>query len=608
MAAAFSKPGVMPGIGLFLLFAGIWTGDSALIGLAQPSGGYLPIRVFSLAAYAALFIALSGGKAVRSPGRPPRPSRAHRPSQLLRLLRPSWLARSSRAQASPSAHPTRFKRWAALGCGLFALGAVGVLALRGQDAGALVLVPLAFAKCVGPLLSIPLLASFSTLPRRTATSVSTISLACAFAVEPIARTAVAATEWGPEALLAAGAVLLGAAGWACSRAAAQAVPPTTQADPRAITGDAVTRFLPIEDAIPSRRAEQGDVAAARADDPATRGRGEGRQTAPHVRRRVFRHAPSDGLLTRSSLVGIAGTVMLLGFMRTEGFPGAGIGAAPALIVLVAGLFATGRLPALEAHELFRAAVVCTAAGFLLDPVLSPVAPDAEQLLAGVGATLFEIVVWTTSAIIVGSCGNRLRAAAATRLAAVSGHLLGALVAMAATAVGDAIPQAEEAASLFLVFAYVVGLLYLSGDKTLRSVLSAQERPREDAGRRAGATSAATTDSASAGASDLASAPAPTPADSAPAHNLAPADLLYWKRPCALVAEACGLTPRETEVLEQLAQGRDLAFMEERFTISRNTIKMHTKRVYAKLGVHSKQELIDLVDSVRERERFAEGDR
>ena len=116
------------------------------------------------------------------------------------------------------------------------------------------------------------------------------------------------------------------------------------------------------------------------------------------------------------------------------------------------------------------------------------------------------------------------------------------------------------------------------------------------------------DSASAGASDLASAPAPTPADSAPAHNLAPADLLYWKRPCALVAEACGLTPRETEVLEQLAQGRDLAFMEERFTISRNTIKMHTKRVYAKLGVHSKQELIDLVDSVRERERFAEGDR
>lgn len=308
--------------------------------------------------------------------------------------------------------------------------------------------------------------------------------------------------------------------------------------------------------------------------------------------------------------------MLLGFMRTEGFPGAGIGAAPALIVLVAGLFATGRLPALEAHELFRAAVVCTAAGFLLDPVLSPVAPDAEQLLAGVGATLFEIVVWTTSAIIVGSCGNRLRAAAATRLAAVSGHLLGALVAIAATAVGDAIPQAEEAASLFLVFAYVVGLLYLSGDKTLRNVLSAQEHPREDAVRRTGATSAAAADSASATASDLAPAPAPAdstpldppPADSAPAHKLAPADLLYWKRPCALVAEACGLTPRETEVLEQLAQGRDLAFMEEHFTISRNTIKMHTKRVYAKLGVHSKQELIDLVDSVRERERFAEGDR
>ena len=52
------------------------------------------------------------------------------------------------------------------------------------------------------------------------------------------------------------------------------------------------------------------------------------------------------------------------------------------------------------------------------------------------------------------------------------------------------------------------------------------------------------------------------------------------------------------MLEQLARGRDLAFMEEKFVLSRNTVKMHIKHVYEKLGVHSKQEVIDLVESAR----------
>ncbi|MEG0845139.1 MAG: LuxR C-terminal-related transcriptional regulator, partial [Raoultibacter sp.] len=58
------------------------------------------------------------------------------------------------------------------------------------------------------------------------------------------------------------------------------------------------------------------------------------------------------------------------------------------------------------------------------------------------------------------------------------------------------------------------------------------------------------------------------------------------------------TPRETEVLEQLARGRDLSFMETKFMLSRNTIKMHVKHLYTKLDVHSKQEVIDLVEAAR----------
>lgn len=83
------------------------------------------------------------------------------------------------------------------------------------------------------------------------------------------------------------------------------------------------------------------------------------------------------------------------------------------------------------------------------------------------------------------------------------------------------------------------------------------------------------------------------------------DQLYWERPCSAVARRSGLTPRETDVLEQLARGRDLLYIEDRLCLSRNTVKTYVKRVYTKTGVHGKQELIDLVDA--ERKRSGSGD-
>ena len=39
-------------------------------------------------------------------------------------------------------------------------------------------------------------------------------------------------------------------------------------------------------------------------------------------------------------------------------------------------------------------------------------------------------------------------------------------------------------------------------------------------------------------------------------------------------------------------------MRETMTISKSTIETHIKHIYAKTGVHSKQELIDLIESYR----------
>lgn len=68
-----------------------------------------------------------------------------------------------------------------------------------------------------------------------------------------------------------------------------------------------------------------------------------------------------------------------------------------------------------------------------------------------------------------------------------------------------------------------------------------------------------------------------------------------ERRCLSVARAYALSPRETDVLVAYAHGRNVAYLAEHLVLSSNTIRSHSKTLYAKLGVHSKQELIDLVE-------------
>lgn len=59
----------------------------------------------------------------------------------------------------------------------------------------------------------------------------------------------------------------------------------------------------------------------------------------------------------------------------------------------------------------------------------------------------------------------------------------------------------------------------------------------------------------------------------------------------------GLTERELDVFYLLAQGRTLPFIRDALSISRNTVDSHTKSIYRKLDVHSKQEIIDLAQAM-----------
>ncbi|MCL1847657.1 MAG: LuxR C-terminal-related transcriptional regulator [Coriobacteriia bacterium] len=75
--------------------------------------------------------------------------------------------------------------------------------------------------------------------------------------------------------------------------------------------------------------------------------------------------------------------------------------------------------------------------------------------------------------------------------------------------------------------------------------------------------------------------------------------LYPPRPyiaaCKRVGSAAHLSAREQDVFELLAQGRDNDNIAARLNISSNTSRTHAHNIYAKLKVHSRRELIALVE-------------
>lgn len=56
----------------------------------------------------------------------------------------------------------------------------------------------------------------------------------------------------------------------------------------------------------------------------------------------------------------------------------------------------------------------------------------------------------------------------------------------------------------------------------------------------------------------------------------------------------GLSARELEILDLFAQGRSANWIADNLTISKNTVRSHLRAIYAKLDVHTRQELLDFL--------------
>ena len=305
--------------------------------------------------------------------------------------------------------------------------------------------------------------------------------------------------------------------------------------------------------------------------------------------------PSNKLLTTNLVIGMIVASMMLGYLRS-GIVGPDPHALRLVFFTLVVIVVLGSKLPVRMPWVFNGATICTAAGFLLGPSLAFIILDAPAALCGIGSTLFETVMLVLVVWVTRNCTDPLRGAAGGLLVVISGHLCGAAVASIALSVfGEGLAFRES--SLIIVFFYVVMLVFLFRSTSLHlpflpqtfSDLEDNRAPNEDENEGAEENEPACAISQKTEAETTKTSKLPHTEED---------DDRYWAQPCLYTAKTYKLTPRETEVLEQLARGRDLSSMEEKFTLSRNTVKMHVKHIYTKLDVHSKQEVIDLVDEAR----------
>jgi DNA-binding CsgD family transcriptional regulator len=73
-------------------------------------------------------------------------------------------------------------------------------------------------------------------------------------------------------------------------------------------------------------------------------------------------------------------------------------------------------------------------------------------------------------------------------------------------------------------------------------------------------------------------------------------LPLWRQSCDQLAAEYGLSPREAELLVLLAKGQRPNRIGKALYISRGTVNTHMRHIYQKLGVHSQEGLVDLVEA------------
>jgi DNA-binding CsgD family transcriptional regulator len=264
----------------------------------------------------------------------------------------------------------------------------------------------------------------------------------------------------------------------------------------------------------------------------------------------------------------------------------GSGALLALIVvgtafLLFALVAKGRF---SATLIYRLSLPTMVIGLVILALFLDRFSAISFFIINVGYEFFDILTWILFAEIARRRGRSLRVfglgVAFTFVGMALGYLLGPLVY---DSLGQSGTQVASFSLLGIISLVVVAFLVIP-EGTLMKLVSS---------RSPGASSGWLSDESPDAANERDAGGADS-GDVDSFENLA-------RQRADVMAKEYRLTARECEVLALLARGRTLSIIARNLQIANGTARTHIENVYAKLGVHKQQELIDLVEAYRERE-------
>ena len=279
---------------------------------------------------------------------------------------------------------------------------------------------------------------------------------------------------------------------------------------------------------------------------------------------------------------------------------------------------------LSTDSLYKAAALLVFAGFLTAPFTllgDHIGQQANAALLNAGSDMFALLLY----YLVATAGFRNRLGAASMAASAFatqwvGIGIGAPIAQAVGRTSVVNPAAAAWATTTIAFAFVafnfIGLGKFSFSQAIQSIMPAHIDSADaeegisnfvNSDANAEAESTTGTKGEMPRIDGMASSPEGTRNSAQPNQRPDPAQSAKTKMPepddafaqaCAANAARFGLTARETEVFELLARGRTSPFIQEKLVLSRNTVKTHVRHIYAKLGIHSQQELISIVENAK----------
>ena len=232
----------------------------------------------------------------------------------------------------------------------------------------------------------------------------------------------------------------------------------------------------------------------------------------------------------------------------------------------------------DISQLYYPIIILTCLGNLVVPLFGGLGVIQGELMS-IAYNLFILMVWCLLANVANRTDlSYVRVFGWGRGASAAGTTVGWFAGASLAPVLVENPSNMVALAMGMVFVLLVVSMVILNERTIGMALRKTRNAQTDQGtgdffpRGRGPEGAG-------GASD---------GDGAPREGA-------WTKSCNALAEQAGLSLRERDVLFLLGKGYTIEYIAGELGISFNTAKSHIRNVYAKAGVHSKQELQSLIE-------------